>query len=73
VWQAIYLEKLKDETRIRWVERAISRVTDMQLRVRYVLVDDMDSIQHDPVDNLSDDPVIQEGLGLGGQIREDEE
>lgn len=73
VQQALYLEKLNDETRIRWVERAISRVTDTQLRVRYVLVEDMDSIQHDPVEDMSDDPLIQEGLGLGGQIREDNE
>lgn len=73
VQQQLYLEKLMDETRIRWVERAISRVTDTQLRVRYVLIDDMENIYHDPVDDLSDDPVIQEGLGLGGQIREEDE
>lgn len=73
VKEKLFLDKLSVDTRIRWVERAISRVTDTQLRVRYTLADDIDSIQHDPVDDLSDDPVIQEGLGLGGQIRQDEE
>jgi DNA polymerase-3 subunit gamma/tau len=73
VKEKLLLDKLSDETRVRWVERAISRVTDTQLRVRYIWADDIDSIHHDPIDDLSDDPVIQEGLGLGGQIREDDE
>lgn len=69
----IYLKKLNDETRIRWVERAISNVTNEKLRVRYVLQDEADAIQHTTQDDLADDPLIQEGLGLGGQIRDDNE
>lgn len=69
----IYLNKLMDETRVRWVERAISNVTDEKLRVRYVLMNEADSIQHTSEEDLADDPLIQEGLGLGGQIREDSE
>ncbi|MGJ3240777.1 MAG: DNA polymerase III subunit gamma/tau [Anaerolineae bacterium] len=66
-----YLEKLNDETRLRWVERAISRVTDSELRVQYVLADDNADAQSTTREDLSDDPLIQEGLGLGGQIRDD--
>lgn len=71
VHNQIYLEKLNDETRIRWVERAISNVTDQQLRVRYILISDSEVIDHQQGDDLADDPLIQEGLELGGQIREE--
>lgn len=66
-----YLEKLNEPTRIRWVERAISKVTDTQLRVKYVLLGEGDTVVNDE-SNLTDDPLIQEGLGLGGQVREEE-
>ncbi len=69
----IYLDKLTDETRIRWVERAISNVTGQQLRLRYIRVEEGETIQHSAEDELADDPLIQEGLGLGGQIREENE
>ncbi|MEO1286258.1 MAG: DNA polymerase III subunit gamma/tau [Chloroflexota bacterium] len=69
----IYLTKLNDETRIKWVERAISRVCDEQLRVRYVRMEEGEALQFSTDDDLADDPLIQEGLGLGGQIREDSE
>lgn len=69
----IYLNKLNDETRIRWVERAISNVTNEKLRVRYIMMDESETVQHTNQDDLADDPLIQEGLGLGGQIREDNE
>lgn len=69
----IYLNKLMDETRIKWVERAITSVTGEQLRIRYVLMDEANAIQHTTDDALTDDPLIQEGLGLGGQIRDDSE
>lgn len=69
----IYLKKLNEETRLKWVERAISNVTNEKLRVRYVLMDEADAIQHTAEDELVDDPLIQEGLGLGGQIRDDNE
>lgn len=66
----IYLDKLSEKTRLAWVERAISKVTDTPLRVRYILADEADSFSKSEND-LSDDPLIQEGLGLGGQIREE--
>lgn len=69
----IYLKKLNEETRLKWVERAISNVTDEKLRIRYVLLGEGDVIQHSSDDELADDPLIQEGLGLGGQIRDDDE
>lgn len=69
----IYMDKLNDETRIKWVERAISSVTDEQLRVRYVLIDEAEAIDYSDDANVTDDPLIQEGLELGGQIREDGE
>lgn len=69
----IYLDKLSDETRVKWVERAISNVTKTKdLRVRYILMADADNYASSE-NTLSDDPLIQEGLGLGGQIREDNE
>jgi DNA polymerase-3 subunit gamma/tau len=65
----IYLDKLNDSTRIRWVERALSNVTGgLSLRVRYVLAEG-DNAARTPSPDLMDDPLIQEGLGLGGQIR----
>lgn len=73
VTNQIYLEKLSDDTRVRWVERAISNVTDKQLRVRYVLWDESTMGQQRADDDPSDDPLIQEALGLGGQIRDDAE
>ena len=66
-----YLEKLTDATRLAWVERAISRVTDAHLRVQYVLAGELEAQLADA--EALDDPLIQEGLGLGGQIREDTE
>lgn len=71
--QQLYMDKLNDPTRIKWVERALTNVTNMQLRVRYILLDDADSGIFSPSPDVADDPVIQEGLGLGGQIREDNE
>jgi hypothetical protein len=71
VEEKFYLEKLTDQTRLAWVERAISRVTDTPLRVRYVLADDLDL--ESPHSDLLDDPLIQEGLELGGQIQDVDE
>ncbi|MEL6408113.1 MAG: DNA polymerase III subunit gamma/tau [Chloroflexota bacterium] len=75
VQQKIYLDKLSDDTRVQWVARAIKSVTDSDetLHVRYVLIDDLDNFQYEADDTLTDDPLIQEGLELGGQIRDDSE
>jgi DNA polymerase-3 subunit gamma/tau len=71
VTKPIYLDKLNEQTRIRWVERALSNVTGgLNLRVRYVLAEG-ENVTHTPSPDLMDDPLIQEGLGLGGQIREE--
>ena len=68
--QQIYLEKLNEPTRLKWVERAISKVTNTDLRVKYVLADGIDT--HDTGEDVSDDPLVQELTELGGQIHEDE-
>lgn len=75
VAQKIYLDKLSDPKRVEWVRRAITRVTesDEDLHVRYVLIDDLENFHYAADDALADDPLIQEGLELGGQIREDGE
>jgi DNA polymerase-3 subunit gamma/tau len=68
----IYLDKLSDDTRVKWVERAISNVTNTKnLRIRYILMAEAENFSSGE-STLSDDPLIQEGLGLGGQIREDD-
>jgi DNA polymerase-3 subunit gamma/tau len=72
VAQKFYFDKLTEPTRVAWVERAISRVTDAHLRVRYILSDEVDSGNITNTD-LLDDPLIQEGLELGGQIQDDGE
>lgn len=64
----IFVEKLMDETRLAWVERAISRVTDTKLRVRYVVAEAGDIPEYTTTE--IDDPLIQEGIELGGQIRD---
>jgi len=69
----LYLEKLNDNVRVKWVERAISNVTNTKdLRVRYILMSEAENFSSNEDNNLSDDPLIQEGLGLGGQIREED-
>ncbi len=74
VEQKLYLDKLMDKTRVAWVERAISRVTDTPLRVRYMLLSEVDAAGNAPAaaPDIADDPLIQEAIGLGGQIREEE-
>jgi DNA polymerase III gamma/tau subunit len=68
----IYLDKLSDDTRVKWVERAISNVTNTKnLRIRYILMSEAENFSSGE-NTLSDDPLIQEGLGLGGQIREED-
>lgn len=76
VVQRLHLEKLQEATRLKWVERAIASVTGQQLRLRYVLVDDLETIQQMPANkstDLENDPLIQEALSLGGQLVEDDE
>lgn len=68
VEQRLYLTKLQETLRLKWVERAISRVTGHDLRVRYVMVDDLNSIQHAPVADIENDPLVQEAIKLGGQL-----
>ncbi|MDQ7026346.1 MAG: DNA polymerase III subunit gamma/tau [Anaerolineae bacterium] len=72
VQSKVFFDKLTEPTRLAWVERAISRVTESPLRIRYILADDLDTISTTNNDIL-DDPLIQEGLGLGGQIQENDE
>jgi DNA polymerase-3 subunit gamma/tau len=67
----IYLQKLMDETRTRWVERAISRVTDVPLRIRYILGSDTKSNIHTSSADMSNDPLVEAGLALGAEIVED--
>lgn len=71
VLKAIYVKKLEEETRLRWVERAISNVTNAQLRIRYVVVEDLDLSQ--PGDQSDIEPIMQDLLKHGGQIRENDD
>ena len=73
VGQKIYLDKLSEPTRLAWVERAISRVTDSHLLVRYVLTDELEADNAQQSADFMDDPLIQEGLTLGGQIQESDD
>lgn len=74
VEQKLIMDKLMDKTRIAWVERAISRVTDTPLRVRYVLLAEGEAATSaaPTAEDAADDPLIQEAIGLGGQLREED-
>ena len=67
----VFYDKLTEPTRVAWVERALSRVADVPLRVRYMLADEMENMSLADA-SILDDPLIQEGLGLGGQIQDNE-
>ncbi len=70
---SIYLDKIMDPTRRAWVRRAISRVTETDLNVRFVMIDEFKATSGTEDDATLDDTVVQEGINLGGQIREDSE
>lgn len=69
----LHYDKLLEETRLRWVERAISRVTDTALRVKYVLGDVDNKPVYTPSPDLANDPLIEEAFDLGASeiIEED--
>lgn len=70
----IYLTKLRDTTRTKWVERAISRVTDSALRVKFVSATTRiasDSGANTPAAEDIDDPLLSTALELGGEIKPD--
>jgi len=67
----LHLNKLNDETRRRWVDRAISRVADVALKVKFVLGEESDAVATSTPD--SDDPLIETGLELGAEISEIDE
>jgi len=62
----IYLEKLNNKERIRWIERALYRVHDKHLRVYFILGDQLNAETQQT--NLPADPIIEEAMSLGGQI-----
>ncbi|MCB9458864.1 MAG: DNA polymerase III subunit gamma/tau [Anaerolineaceae bacterium] len=67
-----YLEKLRDQTRTNWIQRALSRVNGIELLVRYVLADDANR-EPSPSPDLDDDPLVDFAVNeLGGTIQEDE-
>jgi hypothetical protein len=67
-----YMEKLRDVTRMGWIQRALSRVNGVELLVRYVLADDANR-EPSPAPDLEDDPLVDFAINeLGGQIQEDE-
>jgi len=72
-----YLMLLRDETRTRWLERALSRVSgvleekNIVLRVRYIL-DESASHERTPPPEALDDPVIRVILEAGGQLVDEE-
>lgn len=72
-----HFKLLGDTTRTRWIERAIMRVTGVEhLRVRFHLVEGGSSEESSaPVARTApvDDPVIEMGLELGGEISDDED
>jgi DNA polymerase III subunit gamma/tau len=71
VQNKVFYDKLTEPTRVAWVERALSRVADVPLRVRYMLADEMENFSTADA-SILDDPLIQEGLGLGGQIQDND-
>ncbi len=71
VKSTFHLNKLNDPQRVRWIERALLRVMNVELRVQFVLGGGDTPAKDRALDY--DDPVIAEGLELGGQILDDEE
>lgn len=70
VQSSFHLEKLNDPQRVRWIERALLRVLDVELRVQFIMGEDM-STKNKALDY--DDPVVAAGLELGGQIIDEED
>ncbi len=71
VAEQFILEKLKDATRTKWVERAISKVTGKTLHVRFVLDNGAPSdTRHmsSAPDLQTDDPLILDQLEAGGEL-----
>lgn len=71
VAEQLLLEKLKDPTRMKWIERAISRVTNKTLYVRFVLDDGAPSdtrYMSPSPDIQTDDPLILDQLEAGGEL-----
>ncbi|MCS6836785.1 MAG: DNA polymerase III subunit gamma/tau [Anaerolineae bacterium] len=72
-----YLTLLRDETRTRWLERALSRVSGvldekgMELRVRYVL-DENAPHEATPSPELLDDPFYRPIYDAGGRLADEE-
>jgi DNA polymerase-3 subunit gamma/tau len=72
-----YLLLLRDETRTRWLERALSRVSGvldskgLELRVRYVL-DENAAQEATPSPEMLDDPVFRTIFDAGGELVDEE-
>lgn len=66
-----YLDKLSDQTRTAWLQRALSRVNDAELRVRFVLAEGSQR-EPSPSPDVLDDPLVDFAVNeLGGEIDED--
>lgn len=50
--QPLYLEKLNDPIRIRWVRRALSKIMDYQVDVKYLLIDETNNIPKNEMDDI---------------------
>jgi len=72
-----YLLLLRDETRTRWLERALSRVSGvldskgLELRVRYVL-DENAAQEATPSPEMLDDPMFRAIFDAGGELVDEE-
>lgn len=67
----MYLDKLNNKERIRWIERALLRLHDKELRVYITLADALGNETQTPTQSQIDDPIVEEALSLGGQIQTD--
>jgi DNA polymerase III subunit gamma/tau len=71
----LYYDRLNDPKKLNVLERAMSEVHKVRLRVQLALVDDLDrattgDTTASPVD--LDDPLLSEGLDLGGVIKSED-
>lgn len=67
----MYLDKLNNKERIRWIERALLRLHDQELRVYITLADALNNEAQAQTQPYADDPIVEEALNLGGQIQTD--
>jgi DNA polymerase-3 subunit gamma/tau len=76
VEKRLFLDKLNDPERIRWIQRGLLRVLGVDLLVKFVQSErrDMGEMRYaTPSPDMLNDPLIQEAIELGGEIREDHE